>query len=132
MLRRNMIQTALLAVLIIAVATGFAPSLATAAQDPIERLMQDAASASVAKRLQAAQALGQSGDLRALQPLLDLLDDVEPSVREQAVQALQTLTQRLRQVYSHLAKWIDSLLWQFDFYLAPESPVERTRHPRAI
>ena len=132
MSRNNLIPMVLLAALIAVVGMGVAPGPASAAQDPIERLIQDAASASVAKRLQAVDALGQSGDLRALQPLLNLLDDVNPSVREQAMQALQTLAKRLRQIYSHLAQWIDSLLLQFDIYLAPDPPVERTRLQRAI
>lgn len=132
MIRYKTTYLVLLAALIVAVGMTFAPCSAVAAQDPIERLIQDATSASGAERSQAIEALGHSGDLRALQPLLDLLDDVDPSIREQAMQALQTLTQRLRQIYAHLAQWIDSLLLRLNIYLAPEPPVKRTQHQRVF
>jgi HEAT repeat protein len=95
--------------------------------DHVERLIQDALSASGSKRLQAIEALGHSGDLRALQPLLDLLHDVDPSIREQASKALRTLVQSLRQVYTHLAQWLDRLLLRLDIYLAPDPPIEQTK-----
>ncbi len=122
------------AALIAIVSVALVPGFAMAEPEPmaIERLIQDATGATGAKRLQAVEALGNSGDLRALQPLLDLLHDVDPSIREHAIEALQTLTQRLRQVYTHLAQWIDSLLLRLDIYLAPEPLVERTQHQRVI
>lgn len=125
---------ALLAALVAMVSVFLAPSAATAESGSIaiERLIQDATSATGAKRLQAVEDLGNSGDLRALQPLLGLLHDVDPSIRERALKALQTLTQSLRQIYTHLAQWIDSLLLRLDIYLAPEPPIERTQHQRVI
>lgn len=102
------------------------------AAESMERLIQDATSASGAKRLQAVKALGDSGDLRALQPLLGLLDDADPTIRDHALKALQTLTQSLRQIYAHLAQWIDNLLLQLDIFLAPEPPVEQTQSRRVI
>ncbi len=96
MLRCKLTPIALLAALIAMVSMGLAPSSAMAEHKDIERLIQDATSASGAKRLQAVEALGNSGDLRALQPLLSLLHDADPSIREYALKALQMLTQSLR------------------------------------
>jgi HEAT repeat protein len=132
MLLCNTTRMALLAALLVIVSMTFAPGSARAAQDPVERLIQDATSAAGAKRLQAVEALGNSGDLRALQPLLGLLGDVDPSIRERAIEALQTLSQHIKQVYAHLAHWIDSVLLRLDIYLAPEPPVERTQAQRVI
>jgi HEAT repeat protein len=108
------------------------PRLAMAETDRVERLIQDAISASGSQRLQAVEALGHSGDLRALQPLLGLLHDVDPSIREQASKALRTLVQSLRHLSTHLAQWIDSLLLRLDIYLAPELPIEQTKVQRTI
>lgn len=130
MLRINTIKMVFLATLIAAMMLGLAARPAMA--ESIERLIRDATSASGARRLQAVEALGDSGDLRALQPLLGLLHDADPSIREHALEALQTLTQSLRQIYAHLAQWIDSLLLRLDIYLAPEPPVERTQDGRVI
>ncbi len=130
MLSINTIKIAFLATLNAAVMVGLLASPAVA--EPMERLIRDATSASGVKRLQAVEALGSSGDLRALQPLLGLLDDADPTVRGHALKALQTLTQSLRQIYAHLAQWIDSLLLRFDIYLAPKPPVERTQSGRVI
>ncbi|PON14859.1 hypothetical protein C2W62_26870 [Candidatus Entotheonella serta] len=134
-------RTALLAVLLAALIAIFSVVLApgSALTEPdaiaIERLIQDATGTTgvtPVKRIQAVKALGNSGDLRALSPLLGLLDDVDPSIRKHAIEALQMLTQRLKQIYTHLAQWIDNLLLRLDIYLAPEPPIERTQHQRII
>jgi len=132
MLRYVMLRIALVATFSTAIGVGLAPCSAIAEPDHIERLIQDAKSTSGSKRLQAVEALGQSGDLRALQPLLDLLHDVEPTVRDHALKALKTLTQSLRQIYTHLAQWIDALLLRLDIYLAPDPPVKQTQHRQVI
>jgi HEAT repeat protein len=127
-----MIRMTLLTVLIAFCGLDGASRWAIAEPDPIDRLIRDATSGSTTQRLQAVEALGQSGDLRALQPLLDLLHDVDPSIRQRALDALQTLTQSLRQLYTHLAQWIDHLLLRLNIYLAPEPPIERTQLQRMI
>ncbi|ETX07844.1 HEAT repeat domain-containing protein [Candidatus Entotheonella palauensis] len=134
MLRCNPTRVTLLATFIAIVSIGLIPHSAIAKMDriEIERLIQDATSASGAKRLHAIEALGNSGDLRALQPVLGLLYDVDPSIREHALKALRTLAQELRQLYTYLAQWIDSLLLRLDINLAPEPPVERTQYQRVI
>jgi hypothetical protein len=127
MLFYKVAHLALVTVLMAMVSIVWTPRLAVAEMDHVERLIQDALSASGSKRLQAIEALGHSGDLRALQPLLDLLHDVDPSIREQASKALRTLVQSLRQVYTHLAQWLDRLLLRLDIYLAPDPPIEQTK-----
>ena len=54
----------------------------------IETLRNDP---SLMVRKTAAQALGENGDRRALQPLLDALDESKPSLRESAIRALGLL-----------------------------------------
>lgn len=132
MLPYKITRMTLLAVLIATVSMAFAPRLAMAETDHIERLIQDATSASGTKRLQAVEALGNSGDLRALQPLLGLRHDIDPSIRDHALKALRMLVQSLRQIHTYLSQWIDSLLLRLDIYLAPEPPVERTQSQRVI
>jgi hypothetical protein len=132
MLFYKVVHLALATVLMAMVHMVLTPRSTIAEMDHVERLIQDAISASGSKRLQAVEALGHSGDLRALQPLLDLLHDVDPSVREQASKALRTLVQSLRQIYTHLAQWIDSLLLWLDIYLAPDPPIEQIKAPPTI
>ena len=127
MLFYKVAHLALVTVLMAMVNMVWTPRLAIAEVDHVERLIQDTLSASGSKRLQAIEALGHSGDLRALQPLLDLLHNVDPSIREQASKALRTLVQSLRQIYTHLAQWIDSLLLRLDIYLAPDPPIEQIK-----
>jgi len=127
MLFYKVAHLALVTVLMAMVNMVWTPRSTIAEMDHVERLIQDAISASGSKRLQAVEALGHSGDLRALQPLLDLLHDVNPSIREQASKALRTLVQSLRQIYTHLAQWIDSLLLRLDIYLAPDPPIKQIK-----
>jgi uncharacterized alpha-E superfamily protein len=127
MLSYKVARLALVTILMAMANTVLTPRSTIAEMDHVERLIQDAISASGSKRLQAVEALGHSGDLRALQPLLDLLHDVDPSIREQASKALRTLVQSLRQVYTHLAQWLDRLLLRLDIYLAPDPPIEQIK-----
>jgi hypothetical protein len=127
MLFDKVTHLALVTILMAMVNMVLTPHSTIAEMDHVERLIQDAISASGSKRLQAVEALGHSGDLRALQPLLDLLHDGDPSIREQASKALRTLAQNLRQIYTHLVQWIDSLLLRLDIYLAPDPPIEQIK-----
>ncbi len=100
--------------------------------DDIERWIRDAASASEPERLQALEALGKSGDLRALQPLLQALHDANPTIRERATAALHTLRRTLSDLYYKIAQWIEELLITWGAYTSPAPPVESTRHLRRI
>jgi HEAT repeat protein len=108
-------------------------SLATAAE--IDRLITEATSGSYEIRLQALNALGKSGDIRALPPLLEAVKDQNATIREQAIAALRSLAQALHGLHRTVAHWIEELLATLQAALAPLPPppdVERTRHWRYI
>jgi hypothetical protein len=101
--------------------------------DDLNRLLHDAASGSQAIRLQALQALGNSGDVRALQPLLTALDDRDPTIRSCAIAALRALARTLDGIYRTIAQWINTLLASLQIHTSPPPPeVEHTRHLRYI
>jgi hypothetical protein len=94
-----------------------------AAADDINRFIQDATSASPRVRQQALEALGNSGDPRALQPLLVALHDDSPTIRQYAVAALRALSRTLKGVYHIMARWIDNLIISLGGDPAPNPPV---------
>jgi hypothetical protein len=97
--------------------------------DDLDRLIHDAASGSQQERLQALQALGNSGNPRALQPLLAALRDEDPTIRDGAIAALQLLVRTLRGLYHTIAQWIEELLVNLGVFPSPSPPeVEWTRH----
>jgi hypothetical protein len=96
------------------------------------QLVRDATSGSESERLQALKALGQSGDPRALQPLLAAVRDDNPTIRDCARAALQTLADTLRGLYRVVAKWIDTFLITLGAYTSPPPPVETTQFQRYI
>jgi hypothetical protein len=99
----------------------------------IDRLIHDATSGSQQERLQALQALGNSGDPRALQPLLAALEDADPTIRDGAIVALQLLVRTLRGLYHTIAQWIKELLVDLGIFPSPPPPeAEWTRHLRRI
>jgi HEAT repeat protein len=108
-------------------------SFATA--DEIDRLITEATTGSYEVRLQALHALGKSGDIRALPPLLAALKDQNATIREQAIAALRSLAQALHGLYRTVARGIEELLATLQAVLTPLPPppdVERTRHWRYI
>jgi HEAT repeat protein len=112
--------TALVSCLILIGLWGWTPP---AAADAMDRLIRDATSAPLPVRQQALQALGNSGDLRALQPLLVALQDDNPTIRQCAKSALQTLARTLQSAYQVVAQWIESLIIALGGTPAPEPPV---------
>ena len=107
--------------------------LPLAGADEIDRLVRDATSGSPQVRQQALKALGQSGDLRALQPLLAALRDDEPTIRDCAIAALQALARGLKAVYHTVAVWVEELLISLGVTSSPSPPaVEWTRHGRWV
>ena len=103
------------------------------AADEIDRLTTAAITGSYAVRLQALNALGQSGDMRALPPLLAAVKDQNIAIREQAIAALRALAQRLHGVYRVVAQWIEELLAALPSVFAPPPPeVEWIRHAQQI
>jgi HEAT repeat protein len=104
-----------------------------ASANEIERWLRDAASPGLQVRLQALRALGDSGDIRAVPPLLTALRDDNPTIRDCAVAALRSLARALQGVYDAIAQWIARLLTSFDeSTTAPSPPVEKTQHLRYI
>jgi HEAT repeat protein len=99
-----------------------------ATADEIDRLIHAAASGSPQERLQALKALGDSGDLRALQPLLVALRDDNTTIRAGAIAALQVLARTLKGLYRMVARWIEELLLVLGGSSSP--PLERTHHLR--
>lgn len=110
---------ALVSLLMCVVAWGWAPE---ATADDVDRLIRDAASGSHTVRLHALEALGNSGDLRALQPLLVALRDDDPTIRERAKTALQSLARTLQGLYQAVARWIETLIVTLGGDTAPKPP----------
>lgn len=114
---------------ILFIAIGLVSTVATATPTThMDRWLQDVTSTSETVRIKALNALGQSGDRRALQPLLTALRDANPSIQQHAKAALKKLAQTLDQTYRHLAEWINTWLIIIGGYSAPPPPVERTLH----
>lgn len=101
--------------------------------DEMDHLIRDAISGSRQVRLQALTALGESGDLRALDPLLTALQDKDTVIRDRAMAALQSLLRTLKGLYGTLVQWIEKLLITLGVMPSPQLPeLERTRHLRQI
>ena len=75
-------------------------------------LINDLKSADTEAALQAVKGLGDSGDIRAVPPLLDALHDERDVVRQYAVEALQHLVRALDDVYIVTKRWLQSLIKQ--------------------
>jgi HEAT repeat protein len=84
--------------------------LADASQ--LRPLINDLKSADTATALKAVKGLGESGDIRAVPPLLGALGDERDVVRQYAVEALQHLVQALDNVYIVAKRWLQSLIDQ--------------------
>jgi HEAT repeat protein len=113
----------------------FCGGWSAAAADELDRLTTEATTGSYEVRLQALKALGKSGDIRALPPLLAAVKDQNAVIREQAIAALRTLAQTLHGIYRAVAQWIRELLATLPSALAPPPPspgVEWTRHVQHI
>ena len=113
----------------------FILSSAVASADEVERWLRDASSPKLQVRLQALRALGESGDIRAVKPLLTALHDDNSTIRECAVAALHSLVRALQGAYSTVVQWIEGLLATLGGSTTtapPPPPVERTWHLRYI
>lgn len=112
--------------------SGVLVELPTANAADFEQLVHEATSGSQSERLKALTTLGQSGDPRALQPLLTAVRDDDPTIRDCARAALQALSDSLHGLYRVVAKWIDTLLITLGVYTSPPPPVETTQYQRYI
>jgi HEAT repeat protein len=84
--------------------------LADASQ--LRPLINDLKSADTETALKAVKGLGESGDIRAVPPLLGALRDERDVVRRYAVEALQQLVRALDNVYIVVKRWLQSLINQ--------------------
>jgi HEAT repeat protein len=111
----------------------FALGVSAASADELEGWLRDATSPVLHTRLQALRALGDSGDIRAVQPLLTALRDDNMTIRDCAAAALRSLVRALRGLYATVAQWIEGLLSTLEeSTTAPPPPVEKTWQPRYI
>ena len=78
--------------------------------DQLRPLINDLKSADTATVLKAIRGLGESGDIRAVPPLLEALRDKRGVVRQYTVEALQHLVQALDDGYIVVKRWLQSLI----------------------
>lgn len=105
----------------------FVLGVSTASADKLEGWLRDATSPELHTRLQALRALGDSGDIRAVRPLLTALHDDNATIRDCAAAALRSLVRALQGLYATVAQWIERLLSSLEeATTAPPPPVEKT------
>ncbi|MGH8064696.1 MAG: HEAT repeat domain-containing protein [Candidatus Entotheonellia bacterium] len=80
--------------------------------DQLRPLINDLKSADTTTVLKAIRGLGESGDIRAVPPLLEALRDKRGVVRQYTVEALQHLVQALDDGYIVVKRWLQSLINQ--------------------
>jgi HEAT repeat protein len=78
--------------------------------DQLRPLIDDLKSADTTTVLKAIRGLGESGDIRAVPPLLEALRDKRGVVRQYTVEALQHLVQALDDGYLVVKRWLQSLI----------------------
>ena len=78
--------------------------------DQLRPLIDDLKSTDTEATLNALKRLGESGDIRAVQPLIDALHDERGVVRRYAVEALQHLVRALDDSYIAVKRWLQSLI----------------------
>jgi HEAT repeat protein len=80
--------------------------------DQLRPLIDDLQSVETETALKAIKGLGESGDIRAVPPLLAAVRDERGVVRQYAVEALQHLVRTLDKVYFVAKRWLQSLIDQ--------------------
>jgi HEAT repeat protein len=78
--------------------------------DQLQPLLDDFASTDMDTRLRAIKSLGESGEIRAVPPLIAALNDEHDVVRQYAAEALQELARVLDDVYVGIKRWLQSLI----------------------
>ena len=78
--------------------------------DRLQPLIDDLKSTDTDAKLKAIKSLGESGDIRAVSPLLAVLREERGVVRQYAVEALQNLARALDDVYVVVKRWLQSLI----------------------
>ncbi|HZC00147.1 MAG TPA: HEAT repeat domain-containing protein [Gammaproteobacteria bacterium] len=78
--------------------------------DRLQPLLDDMASADMDTRLKAITSLGESGEIRAVPPLIAALNDEHEVIRQYAAKALQNLARVLDDAYVVVKRWLQSLI----------------------
>jgi HEAT repeat protein len=86
--------------------------------DQLRPLINDLKSTDTEAALKALKRLGQSGDIRAVPPVIDALHDERDVVRQYAVEALQHLIRSLDGGYIAVKRWLRALIKR----LQPDPP----------
>src|SRR5919201_4349552 len=81
-----------------------------AAGDELKSVVNALKSADAQTRMMAIQRLGESGDIRAVQPLLAALHDENTLVRTYAIEALQRLVSILDDIHGVVKRWLQTLI----------------------
>jgi HEAT repeat protein len=95
--------------------------------DQLQPLLNDLKSSDTKTTLKAIKGLGESGDIRAVPPLLDALRDKRGVVRQYAAEALQNLARSLDEMYVVVKRWLQSLI--NNLRLDPTDEVIAVEHP---
>jgi HEAT repeat protein len=80
------------------------------AADDLDSVVNALKSADAQTRIMAIQRLGESGDIRGVQPLLAALNDENALVRTYAIEALQRLVSILDDVHGMVKRWLQMLI----------------------
>jgi HEAT repeat protein len=78
--------------------------------DRLQPLLDDLASTDMDTRLKAITALGESGEVRAVPPLIAALNDEHDVIRQYAAEALRNLARVLDDAYAVVKRWLQSLI----------------------
>ena len=78
--------------------------------DRLQPLLDDMASADMDTRLKAITSLGESGEIRAVSPLIAALNDEHEVIRQYAAKALQNLARALDDAYVVVKRWLQFLI----------------------
>ncbi|HEX2279697.1 MAG TPA: HEAT repeat domain-containing protein [Candidatus Tectomicrobia bacterium] len=78
--------------------------------DRLQPLLDDMASADMDTRLKAITSLGESGEIRAVPPLIAALNDEHEVIRQYAAKALQNLARVLDDAYVVVKRWLQFLI----------------------
>jgi HEAT repeats len=100
----RMVSSLLLGLLLLTCGIGLSDA------DQLQPLLDDLTSADMNTRLKAITALGESGEVRAIPPLIAALNDEHDVIRQYAAEALQNLARVLDDAYAVVKRWLHSLI----------------------
>lgn len=78
--------------------------------DQLQPLIEDLRSTDIDTRMNAIKSLGESGDIRAIPPLLIVAYQEHELTRQYAIEALQNLARVLDDIHVVVKRWLQSLI----------------------